>query len=265
MSWFPSSVKNLTAKPRTSRTVSAAPRSPAVVLNRQRTGVFFPTVFRNFAHVYLEMSLVTSNSPHAPEAFAWTTLRHISSIPSGHVKRFQTRRSGIRSRLKCAKVSRSTVSPSVVMLPPPNVGSVTLTEGSEIGWPGRVLERNVQDCINYRTFSRGKARFGHYKDDIIFKAPPFRIVVAIITVKFRVSRMGWEWEGFYYPKNYSALYILNANLSLRSPYPSATITVVNPLRAKRFPKRKYYSAVLSPKQFRKRFRASVTSARSLTA
>jgi hypothetical protein len=168
MSWFPSSVKNLTAKPRTSRTVSAAPRSPAVVLNLHRTGVFLPTPLRNFAHVYFEISLVTSNSPHAPEALAWTTLHPLSSMPLRRVKRFQPYRSGIRSRLKCASVSRRTVSPSVVMPPPPIVGSVTLTEGSGIGWPGKILDKKIQDSAKSRTFSRCELWFGHYKLDITY-------------------------------------------------------------------------------------------------
>ena len=75
MSWLPSSVKNLTEKPRTSRTVSALPFSPPVVLRRHKTGVFFPAEFKKFAQVYWEMmGFVTSNSPQAPTAFAWTTL-----------------------------------------------------------------------------------------------------------------------------------------------------------------------------------------------
>lgn len=74
ISWLPSSVKNLTAKPRTSRTVSALPLSPPVLLRRNRTGVFFPTPLRNLADVREEILFVTSNSPHAPAALAWTTL-----------------------------------------------------------------------------------------------------------------------------------------------------------------------------------------------
>ena len=75
ISWFPSSVKNLTENPRTSRTVSALPFSPPVVLRRNKTGVFFPMPLRNLAEVRDDMSFVTSNSPHAPAAFAWTTLQ----------------------------------------------------------------------------------------------------------------------------------------------------------------------------------------------
>lgn len=142
ISWLPCSVKNLTEKPRTSRTVSALPFSPPVVLRRNRTGVFLPTPLRNLAEVREEMSLVTSNSPQAPAALAWTTLFHFSTLcllqKSG---RRIPDLSGIRSRLKCASVSRRSVSPSVVRPPPPKVGSVVLMDGSAIGWPYLVLER----------------------------------------------------------------------------------------------------------------------------
>jgi hypothetical protein len=49
------------------------------------------TSFRKFADVMCEMSCVTSNSPHAPAAFAWTVLLYIStakSIERGRVSTF---------------------------------------------------------------------------------------------------------------------------------------------------------------------------------
>jgi hypothetical protein len=52
MSKLPSSVKNLVAKPRTSRGVSAEPRSPATVEKRTNTGVRFPFADRKEARVY---------------------------------------------------------------------------------------------------------------------------------------------------------------------------------------------------------------------
>lgn len=77
------------------------------------------------------------------------------------------------------------------MPPPPIVGSMTLTEGSGIGWPKRVLEENVQDSVKKRTFGRGKLGFRHYKGDIIFMASPFPVFVAIPIVRFQVSGMFW--------------------------------------------------------------------------
>jgi len=100
-SWFPSSVKNFTAHPRISLTVSADPFSPATVEIRARVLVFFPTPHRNAAEVMCDMSWVTSNSPQAPAALAWTT------------------RSGIRSREKWARVSISCVSWRRARPPPP--------------------------------------------------------------------------------------------------------------------------------------------------
>lgn len=71
---LPSSVYNLKAAPLVSRTVSAEPFSPATVENRTKSRVVCPTPRRNLASVYLEMSLVTLNSPKAPAPFAWTYL-----------------------------------------------------------------------------------------------------------------------------------------------------------------------------------------------
>jgi len=48
---FPSSVYNLKAKPRESRTLSAEPFSPATVEKRTKRGVFLPTLFKNAALV----------------------------------------------------------------------------------------------------------------------------------------------------------------------------------------------------------------------
>lgn len=142
ISKFPSSVKNLTAKPRTSRTVSALPFSPPTVLRRKSTWVFLPRVPRNLAPVKDETSLfVTSNSPHAPTALAWTTLQQVSGWMGCHKQLGSTYRSGMRSRLKCANVSSRRVSPSVVKLPPPKTGSVVLTEGSESGWPWDLIRK----------------------------------------------------------------------------------------------------------------------------
>ena len=47
----PSSVENFIAKPRTSRSASAAPRSPATVENRQKHSVFLPTSLNSLALV----------------------------------------------------------------------------------------------------------------------------------------------------------------------------------------------------------------------
>jgi hypothetical protein len=117
-SWFPSSVKSFMDQPRISRTVSAAPLSPAVVEIRPRRGVFFPLPLRNLASVISERSSVTSNSPHAPAAFAWTT------------------RSGMRSRGKCARVSINWVSARIPRPPPPYVvRTCREAEGSETGAP----------------------------------------------------------------------------------------------------------------------------------
>lgn len=60
MSQFPSSVKNFTAKPRTSRTESLVPLSPPTVEKRIKTGVWVPGFWRNLAQVRWEISAVTS-------------------------------------------------------------------------------------------------------------------------------------------------------------------------------------------------------------
>ena len=75
------------AKPRMSRSASAAPRSPATVENRTKQSVFFPILEKMEALVYWEMSLVTVKVPNAPEPLACM------------------RRSGITSRSKCASFS----------------------------------------------------------------------------------------------------------------------------------------------------------------
>lgn len=79
-SQFPSSVKNLTAKPRGSRAVSAEPFSPPTVEKRTRTGVFLPTSLKRSATVKSEISSVTSKTPNAPAPFACTTLNYPVSI-----------------------------------------------------------------------------------------------------------------------------------------------------------------------------------------
>jgi len=56
ISQFPSSVKNFSAHPRMSRTVSEDPFDPATVEIRARTLVFFPILFRKLADVMCEMS-----------------------------------------------------------------------------------------------------------------------------------------------------------------------------------------------------------------
>ena len=91
-SWLPSSVNIFMAHPLTSLCVSAPPACGATVLTRSSTLLFLPTPFKNLALVRDEMSFVTSNSPQAPTARAWTT------------------RSGILSREKWARVSMSWVS-----------------------------------------------------------------------------------------------------------------------------------------------------------
>jgi hypothetical protein len=50
--------------------VSEEPLEPATVEIRARTLVFLPTLLRKFVDVICEISCVTSNSPHAPAAFA---------------------------------------------------------------------------------------------------------------------------------------------------------------------------------------------------
>ena len=69
-SQLPSSVKNFNAKPRISRTVSDDPLAPATVESLARTLVFLPTSLKRLADVMWVISCVTSNSPHAPAAFA---------------------------------------------------------------------------------------------------------------------------------------------------------------------------------------------------
>lgn len=71
---LPSSVYNLNANPRASRTLSAEPLSPATVENRANKGVFLPTLSRNARLVTSDMSWVTSNSPKAPAPLACTSL-----------------------------------------------------------------------------------------------------------------------------------------------------------------------------------------------
>lgn len=55
-------------------TVSAEPLSPPTVEKRIASGVFFPTWEKTFAIEYLEMSLVTSKYPKAPEKQGETKL-----------------------------------------------------------------------------------------------------------------------------------------------------------------------------------------------
>ena len=81
-SQLPSSVYIFTAKPRISRSASAAPRSPATVEKRTNKSVCLPTSENTFAFVYLVMSFVTVKVPNAPDPFACI------------------RRSGITSRAK---------------------------------------------------------------------------------------------------------------------------------------------------------------------
>ena len=76
------------AKPRMSRSASAAPRSPATVEKRTRQSVFLPTCEKIEARVYLVMSCVTVKVPKAPDPLACM------------------RRSGITSRSKWASFSR---------------------------------------------------------------------------------------------------------------------------------------------------------------
>jgi hypothetical protein len=79
ISQLPSSVNIFKANPLISLTVSADPFEGATVESLARTFVFLPTSLKRFAEVMCEISCVTSNSPHAPAAFAWTTLRSISA------------------------------------------------------------------------------------------------------------------------------------------------------------------------------------------
>jgi hypothetical protein len=63
MSKFPSSVQNLRAKPRGSRTVSAKPCSPATVEKRANIGVRLPISDKKLARVNQVTSSVTSKNP----------------------------------------------------------------------------------------------------------------------------------------------------------------------------------------------------------
>ena len=83
------------AKPRMSRSASAAPRSPATVEKRTNTSVSAPG-WKTAAFVYWLMSPVTLNVPYAPEPFACM------------------RRSGMTSRSKCASFSIIQLSWSII-------------------------------------------------------------------------------------------------------------------------------------------------------
>jgi len=76
------------AKPRMSRSASAAPRSPATVEKRTKRSVFLPIFEKILARVYFVMSWVTVKVPKAPEPLACM------------------RRSGMTSRSKWASFSR---------------------------------------------------------------------------------------------------------------------------------------------------------------
>src|SRR3990170_697900 len=77
------------AKPRISRSASAAPRSPATVEKRTNASVFLPMAEKTLALVYLVMSWVPVKVPKAPDPLACI------------------RRSGITSRSKWASFSRN--------------------------------------------------------------------------------------------------------------------------------------------------------------
>ena len=77
------------AKPRISRSASAAPRSPATVEKRMNNSVCFPISEKIAALVYRVMSWVTVKCPKAPDPLACM------------------RRSGITSRSKWANFSRN--------------------------------------------------------------------------------------------------------------------------------------------------------------
>ena len=83
-SQLPSSVKNLTAKPRGSRSCSGLPPGWITVEKRTNTGVALPSSANSLALVSLDNSPLATNSPNAPTPRAWTT------------------RSGMRSRSKRA-------------------------------------------------------------------------------------------------------------------------------------------------------------------
>ena len=67
------------AKPRISRSASAAPRSPATVEKRTKHSVCLPTSLKIAAFVYLVMSCVTVKVPNAPEPLACIRLSGITS------------------------------------------------------------------------------------------------------------------------------------------------------------------------------------------
>ena len=91
-SQLPSEVKNRMAKPRMSRSASAAPRSPATVEKRMKSSHWLPSAEKIAARVSSGMERVTVKVPQAPEPLACM------------------RRSGMTSRLKWACFSSSQAS-----------------------------------------------------------------------------------------------------------------------------------------------------------
>src|ERR1700731_1599983 len=127
MSQLPSSVYNLSAVPRISRSASAAPRSPATVEKRANIGVCLPISEKIFAFVKRVMSCVTVKVPWAPQPFACM------------------RRSGITSRSKCASFSSSQMSCNSAGPRGPAVMMLVL---SATGAPFSLVKRLVCDIKN---------------------------------------------------------------------------------------------------------------------
>src|SRR5690625_1100634 len=131
MSRLPSSVYMRTAKPRISRSASAAPRSPATVEKRMNRSVSLPTPLKTAALVYWLMSLVTVNLPKAPEPLACI------------------RRSGITSRSKWASFSRNQTSWRSIGPRGPAVAALSL---SATGAPAAVVTGLVLSVVIFPCF-----------------------------------------------------------------------------------------------------------------
>src|SRR5690625_2893522 len=126
MSQLPSSVKKRRAKPRMSRSASAAPRSPATVENRANISVCLPIWEKILAREYWVMSLVTVKVPQAPEPLACI------------------RRSGMTSRSKWANFSKNHTSWSSIG---PRGPAVTALSLSQTGAPAAVVTGRVLSWV----------------------------------------------------------------------------------------------------------------------
>src|SRR5690625_1536379 len=131
MSRLPSSVYMRTAKPRLSRSASAAPRSPATGEKRMYRSVSLPTPLETAAVVYWLMSLVTVNLPKAPEPLACI------------------RRAGMTSRSKWASFSKNQTSCRSIGPRGPAVAALSL---SATGAPAAVVTGLVLSVVIFPYF-----------------------------------------------------------------------------------------------------------------